>query len=265
MNKYNIVEIDLSHYDKSVQNLFSVIASELQLIQKQLDLYEIAVRGGFVADTLKGIQAKDIDVFYVLKDSSGNPSLLCDCDTVKSTIMSMKLELIGDKYELDVGHFGEKEFYIPVVEKICGFFSHHADFYSMYVLTSEGKVFTNEMGKYCHDHSVYEVTLNTWPMTQNFLTNHQNDYYDIYNGFTFRGLRQMIRKQLTPGEDYKTMLENWHSILRCTQSMPQIKDKLANRFSKHDISLSRLKSILDANNIQNADLIIKELKNIISI
>ncbi len=126
------------------KNTIKDIAHDLKVIKSKVPFIEdVIVRAGFVADLLFDIEPHDIDVYYTTKEQIGEKFSNCRCDEIRELTKDLDFKIMNKKYEIDFGHSGEGELYVPAIEKMTGFFSHLWEVAIMLCIDTDGNLWSN--------------------------------------------------------------------------------------------------------------------------
>jgi len=214
-NSYIIKCADKLSLDVNQKKVLETAASDLKIIKQSVPIIkEIIVRGGFLVDLILKNKAGDIDLFYVTHDKKGNISLSCQCDYLKKEIAKLNLNLVGKRHKLDLGHFGKNEIYLPPIEKICGYFSHHIDYISQFCLDENNNIWGNQDSLKHIKAKHYEIRYEGWVLWPYFLEDAQR-YNLAFTGTLIRGLRFIKNKRLNScGPKFKELVKNSAIILK---------------------------------------------------
>jgi len=261
--RFKIIKLNSKYISSDAKIIFAEAAKDLFFIKKELGLYDIAIRGGFVVDTLIGKKAKDIDIFYIAKKENSDPEVVCNCNLYKTQYETFKSELSINNYPIDWGHYGNGEAYQPIVNGICGYFTQSVDFMSLLVLDSYGDVWTNSYGLYCLKNRVWEITPMTWMTYLYFMADKKVDFYDLYCGIALKGVRHILSgKAKGIGPMYRELLENLPLTLTQIGVNSKRGENIRSRFNKDALKIQDVESVLNTLDIIHTPEIIKELNRI---
>ncbi|MBI2414674.1 hypothetical protein HYV31_02435 [candidate division WWE3 bacterium] len=258
-------QIKLNDLQKKV---ISDVAYDLNLIKTKVNfLDDIVVRAGFVADTLFNVEPHDIDAYYTTKEQIGVKFQKCRCDEIRNLIKDCNFKLMNTKYELDLGHSGEGELYIPPVAKMTGFFSHLWEVANMVCIDSNADVWGNKEAFDCITNRIHEIRFDGWLYYPYFIREFPHvDYYYYYANNCLRGLRTIFIKKYTGiGPNYKMLLENAKLILDYVVTVPEYKEEYRNYHKKkmYNMSLDDLKLALKVTKVNNQDYLLEKFAEIL--
>lgn len=266
---YNTIKLtnEIALNEKQKQ-IISEIASDLELIKDRVTfLDDIIVRAGFVADTLFNVEPHDIDAYYTTKEQIGIKFQKCRCDEIRGSIKDCDFKLMNRSYELDLGHSGEGELYIPPVEKMTGFFSHLSEIANMVCIDSEGTVWGNKEAFDCIKNRIHEIRFDGWLYYPYFIREFPHvDYYYYYANNCLRGLRTIFIKNYTGiGPNYKMLLENAELVLEYVATVQDYKEKYKNYHKKkmYGMSLENLQHALKITKVNNQDYLLEKFEEIL--
>ena len=206
MISYTPVIVPLDLYPKGVKEKLEELASVFAIIEKEVDfITEIGCRGGYIQDTLRGIEPSDFDLIYATTDDSKR----CRCKDVRDYIMQRNFPLFRNK-KVDLGHLEPEEMYLPLTEKTVGPYSHH-DMSSRFFLNSRAEVWTCRSALEYLNEDIYEISFLGWlefmefPLTQDLVF---KNYYLFIVFQTLRSIRMIYKKKYTKlGEEFKASLQ----------------------------------------------------------
>ncbi|MFA6602410.1 MAG: hypothetical protein WCT01_01270 [Candidatus Shapirobacteria bacterium] len=219
------------------------LTQELKILTTSLtNVKNIIARGGFILDTLLGTEPNDIDLFYESSKWKTKNWQGCECDSIKSQIISLNLPLINSR-KTDLGHILENEIHLDPVTKVLGFFSHHIDVASMVCLDSSGSIWVNQESLNCIKNKIHEIRFEGW--LQHFIYPYSDNpfyrnYKTSYCRLLIRGLRMIhSKKYLSVGSNYRNLLENsnplFNEVLNNKQLIKGVKEAMVEKCSAMDI------------------------------
>lgn len=254
---------------KSQRQKLEQLSRELRYIEKHsLYVDKIVARGGFVLDTILGVEPNDIDLFYSLKGEKTKFWQGCKCEEIKKEIRDYKLELLGSR-KVDLGHVLEGEMFFEPVEKCLGYFSHHIDYPSMICLDSKKQLWSNDKAWNCIKNKTHEVRYEGWlqhfcypysdnPGYRNYITN--------YARLICRGLRMINSKSYKAiGPNFLSVLENsnaiFNTILSDDKLLKLLKDNLIEKCS--GMSFKDYETSLEITKAKNRKYILLSIKKVL--
>lgn len=170
---------------------------------------------------------------------------------------------MNKKYELDLGHSGEGELYIPAIEKMTGFFSHLWEVASMVCIDSNGDIWGNQEALNCIINKIHEIRFDGWLSYPYFIREFPHvDYNYYYVANCLRGLRTIYFKNYNGiGPNYKMLLENANIMIDYFVTVPQYVQELKKYHKKkcYNMPMEDLKKSLAIIKVNNQDYLLKKL------
>jgi len=249
---------------------FSFVAHDLKTLKNNVPLLEnIVVRAGFVLDTLLNAEPHDIDTLYTTKEQVGRLFEKCRCDEIRETLPNLRFKIFNKEHELDLGHFGKGEVYVPLIEKTVGYHSHLIDVADMVCIDSNGDIWGNKEAEYCIKNRVHEIRYDGWILFSYFIKEFPyTDYYYFCTLNIFRGLKMVHSKNYGGvGHNFLTLLENSKPILDYTSTIPQYIEALNTYRAKKAPFMGReeITKTLELTRTSNARYIAETLYNVFSL
>jgi hypothetical protein len=265
-NRFEITIVPDKFISREARLAFQKAQFDLQLIKEKLNLHEIAIRGGFVIDTLIGKKSKDIDLFYISKSAHATGKQECTCKKFEKQYSEFSIEtkLLKNFEKVDWGHYGKNEVVLPIEQGICGYLTQSLDFLSVFALDSKGNIWTNKFGLHCLETKTWEITPMTWMTYIYFMADGKVDFYDLYVGIGLKIIRHLKEgKASSIGPMTRELLENLYIPLSTIRATKTQKKRIIGKFNKNEIPLQIVSRILTEQRISNRDKIISELKRFV--
>lgn len=252
------------------QETFSALAHDLKTLKDNVSLLQdIVVRAGFVLDTLLNVEPHDIDTLYTTKEQVGHLFEKCRCDDIRVIIPNLKFEIFNKEHELDLGHFGEGEVYVPLIEKTVGYHSHLIDVGDMVCIDSNGDIWGNKEAEYCIKNRIHEIRYDGWILFSYFIREFPyTDYYYFCTLNIFRGLKMISSKNYGgAGPNFLTLLENAKPILDYTSTVPKYIEALNKYRNKKApfMDVTEITKTLEVTKVSNANYIVDMLVKVFSL
>lgn len=241
-----------------VSDKFTVVGKELAKI-KSLDsnILEVGVAGGFIIDTILGLVPNDLDIKYRIKKDSGKIDPSCRCDYIRSLVNQTDLPKL---YKVDVGHIMDEKHPegVSINYEHVGPFSLHTEYYSMWVLDQDARVWTNRVAYKDYLNGVY----NTHTLGLLAWVYHKNrSYYDVLAVHLIRGLGYIKKRDLKVGDTFRFYLDNCGEIFSKFEKEEFDHKGLRKYFSKKVGSLSELEQLINKSSVRNSDAVFKVIKD----
>lgn len=255
---------DLNLSNKQIET-FQTLSSEISIIQNSIPfIKEFVARGGFLLDTIIGIEPHDIDFFYSLHSWKTKDWQGCSCDDIKVQILSLYVPLINSR-KTDLGHILEGEIYFDPIEKVIGPFSHH-DINSRICLDKNGVIWTCKESLDGINTKTYEWSYDAAIQFAYYPYFPNDTYVTFYTRNVIRGLRMIYtKKYLRVGPVYKGFLEQSHilfdQILKDQDKTQNLRNYILEKTD--NMHLEEFKEALEITKVSNRQKVLYKIEKIL--
>lgn len=242
----------------AVMELFNDVAAHLKKIRSfDKSISEIGIAGGFVLDTMLGLDPSDIDLKYAMRDNDGNFITTCKCDYVRTLVDKVCL---GKDFRVDIGNIKENnnDIFDSIVDKQVSILSHHPEYISQFSLDEDGRIWGNIDSLNDFNNKIYN------PRTEGlmaWISHEGKTYYEALAILLIRGFGYIKKRDLRMGEKFKYYMSITPKIFEIYSKERHDHAGLVTYFNKKVGSLANLEALLDIHNISYKNEVVEPIKN----